>query len=163
MTDIIQLFSGIGVVIDEAVNAMEQIPNGIQKITQSIESNHIPLLKYENIPELDTLTNLHSISFLILDWNLSGIRPIPEATVNDNVEFIKRLHEICFVPLFIFSDEDPHAIENPWVHHDSCVDTYDIVMKSGHLLPPELLDVLLKRDSQRTVVPCRGKTSVDLA
>ena len=52
---------------------------------------------------------------------------------------------------------------NPWVHHDSCVDTYDIVMESGHLFPPELLDVLLKRDSQRTVVPCRGKTSVDLA
>lgn len=111
MNDIIQLFSGIGVVIDEAVNAMEQIPNGIQKITQSIESNHIPILKYESLPELDTLTNLHSISFLILDWNLSGIQPIPEATINDNIEFIKRLHEICFVPLFIFSDEDPDAIE----------------------------------------------------
>ena len=52
---------------------------------------------------------------------------------------------------------------NTRMHHDGCVNAYDIVMKPGHLFPPELLDILLKRNSQRTVVPCRGKTSVDFA
>lgn len=111
MTDIVLLFSGIGVVIDEAINATEDSPNGIQKIIHSIGSKHIPLLKFEELPNDEVISQLHSISFLILDWNLSGIQPIPEATIKDNVEFIKKLRGICFVPLFIFSDEDPHAIE----------------------------------------------------
>lgn len=111
MTDIVQLFSGIGVVIDEAINATEDSPNGIQKIIHSIESKHIPLLQFEGLPDDEAIFQLHSISFLILDWNLSGVHPIPEAAVNDNIEFIRNLREVCFVPLFIFSDEDPHTIE----------------------------------------------------
>ena len=55
------------------------------------------------------------------------------------------------------------CLPDTWVHHDGSINTYDIVMEPGHLFPPELLDILLKCDSQRAVVPCRGKTSVDLA
>ncbi len=110
MTDIIQLFSGIGVVIDEAINYKDG-PNGIQKIVQSIEGKHIPLLKFEEIPDDEAISKLHSISFLILDWNLSGEQPIPQATIDDNIAFIGKLKETCFIPLFIFSDEDPHTIE----------------------------------------------------
>lgn len=111
MTDIVQLFSGIGVVIDEAVNATEDSPNGIQKIIHSIESKHIPLLQLEDLPDDEAISQLHSISFLILDWNLSGVQPIPQVTIEDNIVFLKKLKEICFIPLFIFSDEDPHTIE----------------------------------------------------
>lgn len=111
MTDIVQLFSGVGVIIDEAINTMEQTPNGIQKIVLSLESKHIPILKYEDLPDNDEIPKLHSSSFVILDWNLSGMHPIPETTITDNIEFIKELFKICFVPLFIFSDEDSHTIE----------------------------------------------------
>ncbi len=111
MTDIIQLFSGIGVVIDEAINTKDERPNGIQKIVQSIESKHIPLLQFEDLPNDEVVSKLHSISFLILDWNLSGVQPIPKATIDDNIVFLKKMKETCFVPLFIFSDEDPHTIE----------------------------------------------------
>lgn len=111
MTEIVHLFSGIGVVIDEAINATEDNPNGIQKIIQSIESKYIPLLKFKELPNDDVISHLHSISFLILDWNLSGVQPIPQVTIDDNIVFLKKLKEICFVPLFIFSDEDPHTIE----------------------------------------------------
>ena len=111
MTDIVQLFSGIGVVIDEAINTKDDRPNGIQKIVQSIESKHIPLLQFEDLPDDEVISKLHSISFLILDWNLSGVQPIPKATIDDNIVFLKKLKEICFIPLFIFSDEDPHTIE----------------------------------------------------
>ena len=111
MTDIVQLFSGIGVVIDEAINTKDDRPNGIQKIVQSIESKHIPLLQFEDLPDNEVISKLHSISFLILDWNLSGVQPIPKATIDDNIVFLKKLKETCFIPLFIFSDEDPHTIE----------------------------------------------------
>ena len=111
MTDIVQLFSGVGVVIDEAINATEDSPNGIQKIIHSIESKHIPLLQFEDLPDDGAISQLHSISFLILDWNLSGIQPIPQVTIEDNIVFLKKLKETCFIPLFIFSDEDPHTIE----------------------------------------------------
>ena len=111
MTDIVQLFSGIGVVIDEAINVKDDQPNGIQKIVQSIESKHIPLLQFEDLPDDEAISKLHSISFLILDWNLSGVQPIPKATIDDNIVFLRKLKETCFIPLFIFSDEDPHTIE----------------------------------------------------
>lgn len=111
MTDIIELFSGVAVIIDEAINATEQTPNGIQKIVLSLESKHIPILKYEDLPDNNEIPKLHSSSFVILDWNLSGMHPIPEATIKDNIEFIKELFKISFVPLFIFSDEDSHIIE----------------------------------------------------
>lgn len=111
MTDIVQLFSGIGVVIDEAIHDDNQTPNGIRKIVQSIESKHIPLLQFENLPDDEVISKLHSISFLILDWNLSGVQPIPKATIDDNIEFLKKLKKTCFIPLFIFSDEAPHTIK----------------------------------------------------
>lgn len=111
MIDIIQLFSGIGVVIDEAINAKESQPNGIQKIVQSLNDKNIPVLTYEELPNEETLSKLHSISFVILDWNLSGVQPIPQATVDDNIDFLQKLKETCFVPIFIFSDEDSHTIE----------------------------------------------------
>ena len=65
MTDIVQLFSGIGVVIDEAINTKDDRPNGIQKIVQSIESKYIPLLQFEDLPDDEVISKLHSISFLI--------------------------------------------------------------------------------------------------
>jgi hypothetical protein len=111
MTDIVKLFSGIGVIIDEAIDDNQIVPNGIQKILQSIKSKHIPVLVYKDLPDDDEISKLHSISFLILDWNLSGIHPIPEATINDNINFIRHLKESCFAPVFIFSDESPHDIQ----------------------------------------------------
>ncbi len=110
MTNIKELFSGIGVVIDETVYAKEEAPNGIQKIVNSLKDNHIPMLMYDGLPD-DSIPQLHSMSFLILDWNLSGVRPIPEATINDNIDFLKKMHSVCYAPIFIFSDEDPRDIE----------------------------------------------------
>ena len=90
MTDVVQLFSGIGVVIDEAINTEGDLLNGIQKIVLSIENKHIPLLKFEDLPDDEAISNFHSIGFLILDWNLSGVRPIPQATINNNIVFLKK-------------------------------------------------------------------------
>lgn len=110
MTDIKELFSGIGVVIDEKINEETRTPNGIQKIIASLKENHIPLLEYQELPD-ELIKQFHSISFLILDWNLSGTDIIPEATINDNIAFLKELRNVCYVPVFIFSDENIHDIE----------------------------------------------------
>ena len=110
MTNILELFSGIGVVIDEAIFEKGDTLNGIQKISQSLKENHIPLLEYDELPD-EFISQFHSVSFVVLDWNLSGERPIPDATINDNITFIRRLKDVCFAPLFIFSDENPHDIQ----------------------------------------------------
>ena len=110
MTDIKDLFSGIGVVIDEKINEEVRTPNSIQKIISSLKKNHVPLLEYKELPD-ELIKQFHSISFLILDWNLSGTEDIPEATINDNIAFLKELHNVCYVPVFIFSDENIHDIE----------------------------------------------------
>ena len=110
MTDIVKLFSGIGVVIDEAIFEKGDTPNGIQRISKSLREKHIPVLEYDELPN-ESLSQFHSVSFVVLDWNLSGESPIPEATIDDNIYFIRQLRESCFVPLFIFSEEDPHDIQ----------------------------------------------------
>lgn len=110
MTDIKDLFSGIGVVIDEKINEEAGSPNSIQKIISSLKENHVPLLEYQELPD-EMIKQFHSISFLILDWNLSGTEYISKATIDDNIDFLKKLHKVCYVPVFIFSDENIHDIE----------------------------------------------------
>lgn len=123
MTNIIELFSGIGVIIDEAIFEEGPTLNGIQKIAQSLKDNHIPLLEYDELPD-DSINQFHGVSFVILDWNLSGEHPIPEATINDNIAFIRNLKDVCFAPLFIFSDEDPHdiqvSLEENYLYANNC-------------------------------------------
>lgn len=104
MTNIISLFSGIGIIIDESLNEEVEGLNRMQKIASSLKEQHIPIIPYTELPDKEDVPHLHSVSFIILDWNLSGIQPIPEATIDDNIEFIKSLRSCCYVPIFIFSD-----------------------------------------------------------
>lgn len=133
MTDVVQLFSGVGVIIDEAINEKNASPNGIQKIIESFESKRIPLIKYTELPD-EYVEQFHSISFVILDWNLSGEAIIPEATIDDNIDFIKNLKKYCFVPIFIFSDENSHAIEIKLGEKGINISKYPIFVKSKNEL-----------------------------
>lgn len=110
MIDIAELFSGVGVIIDEAIFDESASLNGIQKISQELKKQHIPLLEYDELPD-ESVRQFHGVSFIILDWNLSGLSPIPEATIKDNIAFILKLKEICFAPVFIFTDEEPRDIQ----------------------------------------------------
>ena len=111
MTDILELFSGVAIIIDDEINQNITSLNGIQKIVKSLKEKNVPFISYSELPNDEMIKNFHSANFILLDWNLSGIQPIPEATINDNIQFIKNLNEICFLPIFIFSDEDTHTIE----------------------------------------------------
>lgn len=106
MTDVIQLFSGIGVVIDDEINDER---SSIRKVVASFEENHIPFLSYETLPSAEETYNFHSISFVLLDWKWNE-NVSDEFLLRENIVYINQLHQVCFAPVFIFTDEDPDNI-----------------------------------------------------
>jgi hypothetical protein len=114
MTDILDLFKGVGVIIDDDLNPeKEQANDEIRSIKKSFEDKNIPLLTYYELPDKQA-KNFNSVSFLLLDWDLIGLEKgidLPQAAIDDNIEFIKQLNDTCFAPIFIFSNESIDAIK----------------------------------------------------
>ena len=108
MTDIVQLFSGIGVVIDDEINVAN---SSIGKIALSFKEKHIPYLSYEVLPTNEEIHSFHSVSFVLLDWKWNTDAS-DEILLNDNIDFIREFHKVCFAPIFIFTNESPDAIIN---------------------------------------------------
>lgn len=127
-----ELFKGVAVVIDDEVN--DESAN-IQKVLEQITSLHIPVVKYTDIPPEEDVSHFQSLSFVFLDWRL--IKPnlstadltdgvsvpsgLEDENITRNIEFIKRLYEICYCPVFIFTNEDKDAITNKLVSENVCV------------------------------------------
>jgi hypothetical protein len=112
--DILELFLGTAIIIDDEVNK-----NGtsIQKIIDQINQRNIPYLKYESLPSDKIIKNFSNVSFVLLDWDLIGLGEnikIPDhlrADANqNNIEFIQKIKEICYCPIFIFSELDINEI-----------------------------------------------------
>lgn len=106
MTNIIELFSGIGIIIDDEIG---KPGSSIKKVLRSFEEKNIPFLVYEDLPSLELIHNFHSVSFVLLDWKWNADAS-DELLLKDNTDFIASLHEVNFVPVFIFTDEDPTSI-----------------------------------------------------
>lgn len=115
------LFKGIGMVVDDQVNSGED--KAIDGIVKYLENdNHLPLVKYEDLPDNIESICFSSLSFLLLDWELNTLvnvddSPIPIATLKaqnarDNVDFIKQVVAKVVIPIFIFSNEDVNSIKN---------------------------------------------------
>ena len=121
--DMKNLFNGIAVVIDDEINDPKA---NIGNIVKQIESAGIPILKYTKLPSERVIRHFHNLSFLLLDWRLikEGVTndeiaegvTIPDTLQKDdaaeNIEFIKKLNEKCFCPIFIFTNEDTSVIKN---------------------------------------------------
>lgn len=117
MTDILELFTGIGIVIDDALERKEEKDDLIWKITENIESKDIPLLFYYDLPSESICKQFKNINFVLLDWELfdkpePGIRIDTTPFIAANVDFLRRIADVTFVPIFIFSNEQPEAIIN---------------------------------------------------
>jgi hypothetical protein len=133
MTDVLDLFKGIGVIIDDALNTRSGNQNDIiWKIKNSFEKQNIPILTFSELPENEQVQNFHSISFLLLDWDLYGQLPEevskPQTATDDNIEFINRFNSICFAPIFIFSNENTDDIKTKLTN----ANLYD-ANKSNHI------------------------------
>lgn len=108
MTDTLELFSGIGIIIDDAFGREDN--DIIKKIKTSFMKKNIPILTFNELPELSMVSHFKSASFIILDWNLTEAPSVPEAVVQDIIEFIKEVNSYAYLPIFIFSNEEPNDI-----------------------------------------------------
>ena len=108
MTDIVQLFSGIGIIIDDEITNAN---SSIGKIAISFKEKHIPYLPYEVLPTDEEIPSFHSASFVLLDWKWNTDAS-DEFLLNNNIYFIKKFHDVCFAPIFIFTNESSDAIIN---------------------------------------------------
>lgn len=108
-------------VVDDQVNSgKDKAIDGIVKYLEN--DNHLPLVKYEDLPDNIESICFSSLSFLLLDWELNTLvnvddSPIPIATLKaqnarDNVDFIKQVVAKVVIPIFIFSNEDVNSIKN---------------------------------------------------
>jgi hypothetical protein len=59
-------------------------------------------------------------------------------------------------------DDMPRRHPDLRVEQDTAVQTHIVGAFAHELLPPRGFDVVQKLDAQRTVIPCVGKTAVDL-
>lgn len=115
----IDLFSGIAVVIDDEIGKK----GDIDAIIKQLRDNNIPLLSYLSIPETEVYKNFHNVSFVLLDWQLTEgitqentldgvkIQSRTQERLNEaNVAFINDLRNVCFAPVFIFTNETPSKV-----------------------------------------------------
>ena len=113
--DIKELFKGVAVVIDDKINDTES-DDLILKIVEKLEEENIPLLKYDDIPEDSVINHFKNINFVLLDWELfekpEGEYFDEKPFIENVINFIKKLKETTFVPVFIFSHLNAEGIIN---------------------------------------------------
>ncbi len=123
--EIWEAISGVGLVIDDDLIASDEQKEKeikeINKIIDILESQNIPLITCNKIPNNDKLKKLRGVSFIILDWNLIGLGEEqksegivgPQESSNDelNIEFLMKLKENFLLPVFILTNEEVDDIE----------------------------------------------------
>lgn len=114
------ILSGIAVVIDDEI---DKDGANINNLISQIKKKNMPCLKYKKLPENSIIDYFEGISFLLLDWKLDaevlgefvteGVTlpdEIRRSGVDENIAFLKKLKESCFVPIFIFTNEPEEPI-----------------------------------------------------
>jgi len=129
--DFDKIMSGIGIVIDDALNPITADKNDlIFKIVKQITTKSIPVCEYYELPNDKELSNFRDVCFILLDWDLSGrsIKDISDGVsvgeflkdenINENIGFLKKIKSNCFVPVFIFTALNPENIINRLKEND---------------------------------------------
>ena len=122
----------MAVVIDDDINTKN---TRIQNILKQITLQNIPVQVYEDIPSDEVVFHFQGLSFVLLDWCLSGkdlseedrkhgvSRPelLKSKDIERNIKFIEQLCKVCYCPIFIFTDEPVDYITSILVSHEICV------------------------------------------
>lgn len=122
-----ELFSGVGVVIDDKVFATgEAEPDRILTIVRELENEkHFPLVKYKELPSNKVLAKLTNISFLLLDWEIEPSEELlggaaldvsigdtlKGANENRVIEIVQTMLKNSLIPVFIFSNQSIDSIK----------------------------------------------------
>lgn len=114
------LFNGIAVVIDDEIEDNEA---NINNLIKQIHNKKMPCITYPSIPKDDIINHLEGISFMLFDWKfqtedltdvlLDGVSTPPEiaqAGVSENIEFLKKIKDRYFFPIFIFTNEEKNTV-----------------------------------------------------
>lgn len=120
------LFSGIAIVIDDEIGTKNA---NINNLISQIEKRKMPYKKYLALPSLDIIDHFDGISFLLLDWQLppktlsnsivEGVKTpstIAESAIEENIAFLMKIREVCFTPVFIFTNEDVKNVKEILIH-----------------------------------------------
>jgi len=102
---------GIAVVIDDEINDED---SNVFKLVEEIKKKKIPCVTYDSLPELDVISHFSQVPFIILDWQLYDLEEegvqLPDSFVESemkrSLEFIKKVQDDCFCPIFIFTNTD---------------------------------------------------------
>lgn len=148
------LFTGIGVVIDDHV--FDKDGDKIVTIVKALEDEHIPLVKFSEIPDINVLDHFNSVSFILLDWEFKkGILPgvniggvLEEEGIKEIVDFIENIEKKCFTPIFIFSnsgDEPKNYIK------DEILNSLPILIKSKNEIVKENQNIILWDELQKWI------------
>lgn len=111
------LLSGIAVVIDDEIDSKGAT---INNLIRQIKQQHIPCLTFKTLPELQVVEHLGGVSLLLLDWLLMpNVDPasrvklpstLQKENIKQNIDFLKALRATSFMPIFIFTNEDPDVV-----------------------------------------------------
>ncbi|MDB6060062.1 MAG: hypothetical protein JWM78_165 [Verrucomicrobiaceae bacterium] len=116
------LFYGAAVFIDDHFHAGDP---RVTSIKEQIEQAGCHVVGMTGLPKENSWENLKFASFFIVDWKLhegsftdEGGVPMARASeqldaqhVAETIEFLKKLKEIRFAPVFIFTNEDVESVQ----------------------------------------------------
>ena len=117
--DLKDLLSGIAVVIDDRIDVDadddgDVAEDSIVKIVQRLEQEwNLPCYRASSMPPEETWPGLlQTASFVLLDWKLwpNAASQLERAGIEKNVRFLEQAKDY-FVPVFIFTNENPEDIE----------------------------------------------------
>lgn len=116
----VSLFTGIAVVIDDEIGEKDA---NINNLISQIKKQNMPCLMYKELPDEGIIDHFDGISFLLLDWKLQakilgesitdGVTlpsTIRDSAIEENISFLKKLRESCFMPVFIFTNEKEEVV-----------------------------------------------------
>ena len=122
MVDIKKLFQGIAVIIDDEIYDTK---SQIYRIKQFIESEHIPVLCYDDIPDTNMIPSISNASFIILYWEYSNKFNPKDTSTGERLQipseyskeqkdtilkFLEELTRKYVIPTFIFTHKDTGEI-----------------------------------------------------
>ena len=140
-----ELFSGIGVIIDDKVFSSDEHEDRIVSIVKELENvRKFPLVKYAELPDDDVLKKLTNVTFLLLDWEI-GLKQdalgedapnvqLGDVLKADNekrvIEIVKETLHNSLVPIFVFSNHDIVTIKKKFADADVDLDKSQIFIES---------------------------------
>lgn len=146
------LFSGIAIVIDDEIGDKKA---NINDLISQIKKHNVPYLTYTELPSPSITKHFDGISFLLLDWYLpsktiagltiDGVTipaSVSDYSIEENIDFLKKIRESCFTPIFIFTNEEVETVKNKLIENGLYQDNkpnYIFVKSKKDLIGPKKL------------------------